>query len=168
MILFKKAEIAPCLIRSMEPEDQDFIFNSWIKSYYSLNEHLRNYSPFDYYVGIQHKIIEFILNSPSYEIGVACSEEDISHIYGYVVYEPMKRTILHYLYVKYPYRKLGIGTKLFRHALESHDHVKQPVCSHVTGSWQKIYKYKYDLVHEPFDLKEIEDENYSPEASQCH
>lgn len=165
MMLFKKdpEEVAPCVKREMQESDLGFICNSWVKSYFALNEHLRNYSPFVYYAEIQQKVVEYLIGSA--KVVVICAEDDPDHIYGYGVYEPGPKTILHYLYVKYPFRRLGIGKIIYNHMLSDHDHTRQPVCSHVNGTWQKIYRYKYDLIHEPFNLEEIKDEDHPSKAS---
>ena len=89
--------------REAKDDDLNFILNSWLKS----NRH--NYSHIDndtYYRQYKNHVVELLQNSVTL---IACSEEDPDHIYGYITFED---GIMHYLYIKYTFRKMGMGTEL--------------------------------------------------------
>ena len=88
--------------------DNDFIYDSWIKSY--SNSGFSRGIPTSLYVVGQRSRIDKILGSPPTKVTIATNPEEPSVIYGYSVITG--ENILHYLYVKNAFRKLGIGTQL--------------------------------------------------------
>lgn len=104
-------KVAPINLRSVREEDVPFIFSSWLRSYHQT----RNAKTIDnrsYYAG-QHRIIEAILDRPGTEIMVATDKEDETQILGYVVFEHrLEFVMIHWLYVKLPFRNFGIGKQL--------------------------------------------------------
>jgi len=96
----------PILLREANSEDIKFIFNSWLRSYKSsiVNKRI---NPDSFYFE-HHKIIEKILKRG--KVVVACEESDHSSILGYAAGEKTEGVfILHYVYVKHPFRKLRIA-----------------------------------------------------------
>jgi len=97
-------------LRALDPSDLAFIFNSWLKSYRdsSFGKSISN----PMYFRQHHHVIDKLIGRT--EIILAVNQDDPKQIYGYVCMErrgPIP--ILHYLYVKQPYRKLGIARQLF-------------------------------------------------------
>lgn len=99
-------------IRTSEPQDYDFIISSWLKGYRHSPQtrDIRSTIYFKY----QHKIVENLLDESF--IFVACNPEDSDHIYGYLVGEHYQKNadVIHWVYVKGPFRRMGIGTALFK------------------------------------------------------
>ena len=93
-------------IREMLPNDEAFIFHSWLTGFRGsdFTEGVRKST----YFPRHHKVIEDILERS--EVRVACNLNDEDHVYGYMVWEG---EILHWIYVKAPFRGLGIGQMLF-------------------------------------------------------
>ena len=117
-------------IRLMVPSDKNFIYRSWLQSY-------KHDSPMTVFIGrdfffkIQQKIVDTIFSRDDTKTIIACDENDEEIIFGFLVYQPK---IIHYVYVKEPFRKLGIATTL----LKELGNVENFQGSHFT------YKY-YDL-----------------------
>lgn len=93
-------------IRESGEKDNSFIINSWLKS-------IRETYPFtqicnDIFYSNHEKKIHQILEQSSTLVAVNC--EDPDHIFGYIVYQ--QPAVIHYLYVKQPFRKLKIASSL--------------------------------------------------------
>jgi GNAT superfamily N-acetyltransferase len=88
-------------------KDGNFIFSSWLKSW-------RPYTTLhNGYFTEQHDLIEkLIINN--YAI-VARVADDPTSILGYVVWgKSAGNHVVHYVYVKHIYRRMGIGTDLLK------------------------------------------------------
>lgn len=106
------------ILRSAQPEDANFILNSWLMSY--------RHSPFakgvlkDVYFKKHHEFVRNAIGRSA--VFCAVSKEDSSQIYGWVCIEPPTghelTRALHYVYVKHPYRGFGIGRALLSHVLD--------------------------------------------------
>jgi GNAT superfamily N-acetyltransferase len=58
----------------------------------------------------------------SCNIIVLCDEQDLGHIYGFGAAEEIDGVLtVHYLYIKHPYRGLGLAKLLFKHLGGSED-----------------------------------------------
>jgi hypothetical protein len=93
-------------LRSMVPEDESFIYSAWLKSYRS--SPVATYLDNDTYYDNHKKIIEKLLLKAN--VTILCSKEDSSQIYGFLCHEG---NTAHYLYIKYPFRKMGLAKYLF-------------------------------------------------------
>lgn len=104
----------PVELREMISGDEAFIYNSWLKSYLDSIRELKIFKGLKnevYYEG-QHKKIEDLFHRCNTVI--ACSQEDKDQIYGWACYEETAQdTIIHFIYVKGPFRRMGIGTYLY-------------------------------------------------------
>lgn len=123
----------PIQLRQPHGEDIPFMFNSWLHSYrHSL--HVKNISNTVFY-GEHHKVLERIMKRS--EAVIACNPEDPNQIFGYIVYERITGIlVVHYCYVKQPYRRLGICHQLLNAAGRKKD---EPICyTHETFLGNKI------------------------------
>ena len=98
-------------IRSIRESDEAFIFHSWLTGFRGSDamEGVRKST----YFPNQHEVIETLLKRS--DVRVACNIEEEDHVYGYMVFEDdlLRDHILHWIYVKAPFRGLGIGQMLF-------------------------------------------------------
>lgn len=107
------------LIRPVETADVNFIFNSWLKSYRHGSYFAKKIRDTVFYK-YHHMVCDAILRRPTTRVLMACDPEDPSVIYGYLVYEKLNTDlhnwgyVLHYAYVKSPFRKLGVGAELLK------------------------------------------------------
>jgi len=99
------------LIRKPVEADVPLIYNSWARSY----KHQFKKMAFPIYKAfIEPVIADCIQHS---EILVACDPTDQDEIFGYIVVEDtIEGPVVHYVYVKSPFRRLGIATMLCQNA----------------------------------------------------
>jgi GNAT superfamily N-acetyltransferase len=104
----------PIKIREYTLEDENFLFHSWLKTYFDALMDMKQAQGMrsDVYYQGQHKRIEGLLARGS--TLVACNSEDESQIYGWINYEDLTDggVILHFVYVKQPFRRVGIAKRL--------------------------------------------------------
>jgi len=101
----------PILHRPMEPKDSSFIYSTWLKSYRQMPyAHNMSNDTFFYH----HKqLIEKVLSKPNTTITMICESTDPDHLYGYSVVESYGAAhIIHYVYMKHAYRKMGLTKDL--------------------------------------------------------
>jgi GNAT superfamily N-acetyltransferase len=96
--------------RPFSASDHNFIMNSWLKSW--RNGPPRQLPNEQYYREQTFVVQQILANS---RVVVACNPEDETQIFGYIVAQdsPAARFV-HYLYVKQPYRRLGIARALVK------------------------------------------------------
>lgn len=102
-------------IRFREPNqgDVNFLFNSWLKSHRTSSQVQGIMHPV--YYSQQHLLIEGLLSTC--KVIVACNADDTMQIYGYICYGDAEgHPLVHYVYVKQPYRRLGLANLLFEEA----------------------------------------------------
>lgn len=134
------------VIRFREANETDvgFIFNSFLKSFRD-SYFARNISSTIYF-NEHHKIIESLLKKA--KVNIACNPNDVSQIYGYVISEKIDNTfVLHYIYVKQTFRKMGIGKKLLE--ISGHDKEVAGCYSHHNKISEKL-SAKYNLIYHPY------------------
>jgi hypothetical protein len=99
----------PLRIRKGAEGDHPFIYNSWLRSFRD-SWFAKMINSTTYYTE-HHKVIERLLQTC--EVFVACNNDDVSDIYGYIVAEFVGPIfVLHFAYTKHTYRCLGIGKLL--------------------------------------------------------
>lgn len=134
----------PINFRTLETEDESFIYNSWLKSF--RNSPLAKPLCNEVYFRNHKLIINNILQRSTTLL--ACNPEDSSQIYGYIVYEMLRGVpIVHYVYTKYTYRKLGIAKQLFEATIKS----KPLLISHYTSNL-KPHMDKLELIFDPYKM----------------
>lgn len=92
--------------RPMEESDKPFVFSSWLRSYQQSRDVCGVIAPV--YYKEQHYIIERLLLRPI-DVVVLASEEDPATVIGWMA---SSQTWLHYLYIKYPFRRMGLAKSL--------------------------------------------------------
>ncbi len=122
-------------LRPMKIEDYNFISNSYLKSY----RNAPGVSILDnptYYSEFKRRLDYLLLTS---ECVVACHIDDPDQIFGYRIGSV---PVLHYVYVKYPFRRFGVAKAL----LKEFDLGKEfTIITHQPKRWSELMK-KYNLV----------------------
>lgn len=141
-------EELPIRARPLQGSDENFIYSSWLKSFRpsASNAQIRK----DIYFRNQSGVIRDIL-SRSHGM-VAADREDSSHLFGYVIAEFLREsTVVHYVYVKHPFRRLGIGRFLIQAVLGASPDDVLLVCSHIPAREDFFTKFleKYSIVYDP-------------------
>lgn len=107
-------------VRDIRPEDEPFIFSSWLRSYRGSS--FARQVPNPIYYRHQHKLIEGVLNHPHRVALIACNPEDREQIFGYVIgTREAKNLYLHWIYVKHPLRNFGLARFLEEDLLDIYD-----------------------------------------------
>lgn len=109
----EKTEIA---VRYANELDIDFITSSWLKSFRDgyFNATVGN----DVYFNQHHKILERLI--PQSVVLVACNANQPSQIFGWMCFQVVDRhLVLHYVYVKDFFRKMGVARRLFNYVMAS-------------------------------------------------
>ncbi len=101
----------PLVLRTGTANDENFIYSSWLKNYQDASP-WGKVIPNDIFFKGEKKIITKLLEHAC--VVVASPEESPSQILGYVVFSAPERgkNVLHFVYVKHPFRKFGIGSQL--------------------------------------------------------
>lgn len=119
---------SPVAFRFGTAQDANFIMNSWLKSYRPSPANNRIDS--DIYFPRQSKVIKRCLAN-SYVV-VACNCDDSEQIYGYLIAQPLADDVVfHWMYVKYPYRKLGIARWMLKLVIDQATEGTKFFASHV-------------------------------------
>lgn len=137
------------MLRDVTADDLPFIYNSWLKSFKS--SPWAKSIPTSIYYANHKEVIAKIL--PKAIIMVACNPEDQSQIFGYAVFTPGRIIALHYVYVKQPYRRLGIAQVLFEFARASHMRTFPMIATHVTDVWSQVLRDKWSMIYNPYLLE---------------
>lgn len=94
--------------------EQAFVYNSWLHSYRS-SRFAKSIDSKIYYT-FHHMIIERILNRPTAKVLIATHKDTPDTILGYIALDAFKCPTIHFVYVKHPFRCLGIGRALLKAA----------------------------------------------------
>ena len=113
-------ETGKIAIRDIEPTDSSFLFSTWKNSLYYTKPY--RHIPRDIYNYSYDAVITKILNRPNVEVKVACLDANTDIILGYIAYEPK---ILHWIYVKEDWRRLGIAKRLFPAGIKASTHITE-------------------------------------------
>lgn len=133
---------APVELRAPETQDLNFLLSSFLKSFRNSDEsrQMSNEVFFDTYKPLWFQVLQNSL------VVVASNPEDPSQIYGYAVYQSIGGVrVLHWVYVKFTFRHLGIAKRLFEHV--DSDPATPTICtfiSHVFEKKKKKYRLNYD------------------------
>lgn len=135
----------PYMIRNVHPKDVPFVTNSWLKSFRGSGEAHRIKNTF--YFSDGHKVLEEII--PQSVVVVLCDRVDPNQILGYLCYTMYDTCmVLHYVYLKAPFRKMGLASQLIRWAVQSE---KPPVVfyTHLTKKFDRIARKKKGWYYRP-------------------
>lgn len=140
----------PVLIRSLNLDDKNLIYNAWLNgfsdSYFAFG------IPKQIYFEVHAAIITGLLQSA--KVLVACNPDDDSHIFGFLVYYPsysQRKFVVHYVYVKSSYKRLGVATAL-KIAMQSQEDLAEApiVATHMTSEGR--FLKKWGVIYNPYIL----------------
>ena len=133
-------------IRLATPEDEAFIYRSWLVSYKAAkpNHKIRN----GVYFENQKKIISDLLARSSTII--ACDQNDSSNCYAYLCTEIYPETVvMHWIYTKYRFRHFGIAEALLDFVLEQEPKA-QLYASHIgNNNYVDRLVEKHQAIYDP-------------------
>jgi hypothetical protein len=117
-------KISSWSIRPAIPTDIPFVYSTWLRSYRTGSGLGLQSGKHQYFV-LYQMILDQILERESTTVLVAALDEDLSIALGYIVIEPK---ILHYVFVKEPFRRFGIAKALCHATFNK----TTPVMTHMT------------------------------------
>lgn len=131
-------------IRPAKASDYSFISNSYLKSYRTAPE--AQFMMNDVYYPEHVKRLEFMTKTG--KTFVACASDDPDQILGYLIIgKAHSWDVIHYLYVKYPFRHIGIAKALVGHASPNFG-MGMTLISHLPKNYNAV-STKYKLVFDP-------------------
>lgn len=98
-------------IRTATPSDHPFIYNSWLK-YFKNNSYFARRIKSAIFFEWHHSAIERILARQTSLALIACDPENEDVIHGYLVIERGEKPVIHWVFVKEAFRRLGIASAL--------------------------------------------------------
>lgn len=130
-------------IRTAKPEDLDFIYATWLKSYRHNSQFAKKLTN-EVFFEMHHKVIDaFIVRGGLVCVAHPKGEPDV--ILGYICTEPTL-PLVQYIYVKKPFRKMGIAKALYKTAQEP------TMFTHWTSDTDWITKKLTNLIYNPYLL----------------
>jgi len=149
------------VIREMQPDDHAFVKRRWAGE--MRHAPWSRSVPPPVYWGSQYKTIEALLAQSTAILAV--DPADTNHLYGVIVCQRGQKSILHWLFVKSEYRKLGLARELLAAGLGD----KRPI--YLTQVTSFIAEHpqlceKHGIVSSPFILLGTHvDDPYAPSAT---
>lgn len=99
-------------IRPFCHDDTNFIYATWLPGLYYGNDWFRQIQQ-NVYFRNYHKVVQNLMSRPGVYINIACLKEDPEVVLGYAVCQKHEDgSILHWIFVKPVWRKLGIAKEL--------------------------------------------------------
>lgn len=158
------AEKLPIKLRRPRPGDYPVVMDSWLKSHQKHSHNgvrrmkwlrcgcgTKNETPYplspvksDVYFEEQRWLINALLENS--QLLIACLDDDDDQVFGWVCYAP---SVLHYIYVKVPYRKMGVGRLMLDEAGITAE--SPATFTHITG---KAFRFlgKRMKAYNPYEL----------------
>jgi hypothetical protein len=130
------------IVRKADRADLNFILNSFLRSQRS-NKRFENIVN-ELYFPEQTKVLQQLLRSS--KTLVLCNSEHPDHLFGYVIGMPDKVT--HFIYMKFPYRKMGYGRKLIE-AMHPQLYKKTIEASYSCPGWPEL-SAKFRHLYNPY------------------
>lgn len=138
----------PINFRPMTDTDTSFVFSTWLKSYRHSDfaKHMSN----DVFFSYHKELVASILEDAT--VTMLVNADDPDQIYGYGVQHKVgNRSITHFVYVKYSFRKLGLAKSLAEHMKLFPDDVN--FITHLPRNYP-YFQRKYGLEYNPYLLSE--------------
>lgn len=96
-------------IRKLDESDLNFIYSTWLNGLYYGND-FNKLMEKKLFMNKYKQLIYNLIEKPTINIKIACLKEQSDVVLGYSIGE--SDNILHYIFVKPAWRKIGIGTDL--------------------------------------------------------
>ncbi len=126
--------------RAYHEGDKALVLASWLKGLY-YGDSWFSLIPKDIFMKAYHALLERLLDAPGVEIKVACLKDDPEVILGYAVYT---NTVLHWIFVKKSWRKIGIAKMVCPAELTA--------VTHLTDLGKQLLRNRPGVVFNPFAL----------------
>lgn len=98
------------VIRPARETDNSLIFDAWLDSF--RGAHAAGPFPMHMYRAVYTQTIEELLARPNVRVLIACDENDDDQDVGFLIHELRQPPVVHYIYVKSPWRKKRVASML--------------------------------------------------------
>ena len=108
------ATSVPIAYRAATGEDMTFVISSWLDSF--RDSHTAGMISMASYFEIMWPQVEALVDRPGSRTIVACNAGDARQLHGFITFDTATGSdppIVHYVYVKSPFRRWGIARGLF-------------------------------------------------------
>lgn len=144
-------EQLPIILRPATQDDVNFVLNSWLKSFKESSWF--NISGKPYWRGHRLLILKLMRTK---ELTIACMKDDTNAIVGWSCTEP---GVIHYVYVKRPFRRFGVAKTLLAWAYAPGEYNKSISYTHRTYHLNDIKlptHWAFDMYPALMDKAEME------------
>ena len=108
--------------------DHSFIFATWLRGLYYGNAFFRQIDKEEFFP-VYSRTIQNLIFKPTAEIKIACLKDEPDTILGYSLYEELPPlSILHWVFVKPEWRKVGIAQALMPKEVNTITHIVDSIC----------------------------------------
>lgn len=129
----------PIKLRPAQPDDINFILNSWLKV---MRAEIPNNCPNEIFYRIHKERIMKTLQRAL--VTIAANPEDESQIFGYMVWEHPET--IHFAFVKSPFRRLKIFQRLLDNVLGT-----KKFCTYTQHTWAtNFFRRTLRLIYNPY------------------
>lgn len=128
------------MIRVATKEDLPFIYSTWLRSFRYSSDFAKDIES-DIYYELHHQLIERIIARGA-NVFICADDSDINVIHGYLIGEG---PVIHFAYVKKPFRGLGIFTDLLKMYPEPIKFI-----THLTKDAKKFLKDNQNIKYNPY------------------
>lgn len=128
--------------------DQAFIYSTWLRNYKHSSYFAKRIKPAIFFAG-HHKLVDHILSKPTTTTLIAHPRNDEDTILGYMVCEALSTPVVHFVFVKEAFRKMGVARALLKASGMS---VERLAFSHWTYPVDELIQKYPDLIYNPYAL----------------
>ncbi len=115
-------------VRPCEDSDHNFIYATWLRGLYYGNSFFKLSDKAEFMERYE-RVVQNLLFKSSVDTHVACLIEDPDSIIGYSVTETVGTTsVLHWVFVKPEWRKVGVASDLIPESVSAVTHIVDSIC----------------------------------------
>lgn len=135
------------LLRGVTQEDWAYLYATWLK-HYKFSSDFAKRIPHSIFFHKHHLLIGSILRKKETVTLIAYPKDSPEIIVGYITYEkPSTRPVIHFIYVKRAFRKMGVAREL----IEVLD-LSRGVFTHWTEDTDWIVRKVPSLQYDPYSI----------------
>lgn len=130
--LAKRPDLLPHTIRPAVDGDAGMVLDAWVREYRHApaSRGIRNE---DYVIDTRSRVLRILRVAQTI---VACGVDAAHHLYGFATFGP--GPLLHWIYVKPEYQRIGMGDELLRAAFPDRGPGDDIYATHASGMWWEL------------------------------
>lgn len=128
--------------------EKGFVYSTWLKNYKFSSYFAKRIKHAVFYKG-HHQIVTHILEKPEVKTFVANPKNDPDTILGFLTCETGEKPVVHFVFVKDAFRKMGVATALMRHAEIDPSNL---TFTHWTLPVDELIRKFPEMIYDPYKL----------------